>query len=40
MGLLDFELALKELMSTTNFRASTALLERARATLAKPSILP
>ena len=40
MGLLDFELALGELMSTTNFRASTALLERARATLAKPSILP
>jgi hypothetical protein len=36
-GMIDFELVIRRLVETTNFRLSDAVLERARAALTKPA---
>jgi hypothetical protein len=36
-GMIDFELVIRRLVETTNFRVSDAVLERARAALTKPT---
>jgi predicted nucleic acid-binding protein len=36
LGMVDFEVVIRRLVKTTNFRVSDAVLDRARATLTRP----